>query len=441
MPTSSRLTLLPHSISPKPSRKKLRPMVAMNRMMAAWLTSGRRTTRSMATASATIMPIVRASAMATGTPRSIKPTRVSAAKSTITPWAKLKTPDALKISTKPRATSEYMSPAAMPPRSTSTKNAGAVTMSRNGVTRPSRTSLMAQPEVGVEHGLVLTHLAEPAICDLPPIIQHGHAIGDVHDHAHVVLDQRDGGPELAVGVEDEAAHVFLLLDVHPRHRLVQQQERRLGRQRPGQLHALLQAVGQPARRRLADGLDLQEVDDALDERPVLELLAPGRAEPDCVEQERAAHLEQPPRHDVVEHGHALEKRDVLEGAGHAESGHVGRGQPRPVPAGEGDAPLVRMIEAADHVEERRFPRPVGSDDREDLAGTDVETHAVQRQQRPEANAHALDGEQRSLAAMAVHRRASPPERTAWIRTPARMVPVRPSSYVTCASTSTRSRSP
>ena len=35
MPTSSFLTLLPQSISPKPSRKKFSPMVAMNRMIWA----------------------------------------------------------------------------------------------------------------------------------------------------------------------------------------------------------------------------------------------------------------------------------------------------------------------------------------------------------------------------------------------------------------------
>ena len=38
-------------------------------------------------------------------------TKVSAAKNTIEPWAKLKTPDALKTSTKPIATSEYITPA------------------------------------------------------------------------------------------------------------------------------------------------------------------------------------------------------------------------------------------------------------------------------------------------------------------------------------------
>ncbi len=60
----------------------------------------------MAKASTTIVATVRTSARARGTRRSMRPTSVSAAKSTITPWAKLKTPEALKISTKPRATSE-----------------------------------------------------------------------------------------------------------------------------------------------------------------------------------------------------------------------------------------------------------------------------------------------------------------------------------------------
>ena len=54
----------------------------------------------------------------------MSPTSVRAANSTITPWAKLKTPEALKMRTKPSATSEYMSPAAMPPISTSTRKVG-----------------------------------------------------------------------------------------------------------------------------------------------------------------------------------------------------------------------------------------------------------------------------------------------------------------------------
>jgi hypothetical protein len=53
----------------------------------------------------------------------------------MTPWAKLKTPEALKMRTKPSATSEYIRPVATPPSSTSTRKAGEPAMSRNGPTK------------------------------------------------------------------------------------------------------------------------------------------------------------------------------------------------------------------------------------------------------------------------------------------------------------------
>src|SRR5437879_1878305 len=285
MPTSSRLTLAPHTISPKPSRKKLRPIVAMNRMMYSWFTSGRSTIRSIANASSTITSTVSASATATGMPRSMRPTSVRAANNTMTPWAKLKTPEALKMSTKPSATSEYMSPAATPPIRTSAKKRGLLAMSANGATSPASTSVMGHAQVGVEHRLVLAHLLGRAVGDLAPVVEHDHAVGDVHDHAHVVLDQRDSRVELVVDVEDEAAHVFLLLDVHAGHRLVEQQELGLGGERAPELHALLQPVGQSAGRRLADRLDLQQIDDPLDEHAVLDLLTAGRAPVERLQQE------------------------------------------------------------------------------------------------------------------------------------------------------------
>ena len=56
-----------------------------------------------------------------------------------------------------------------------------------------------------------------------------------------------------------------------------------GGQRAAELDALLQAVGQPADRHLADVLDLEEVDDPLDDRAVLDLLAraPGPSRSAC----------------------------------------------------------------------------------------------------------------------------------------------------------------
>ena len=84
-------------------------------------------------------------------------------------------------------------------------------------------------------------------------------------------------PSRAVRLDDEAAHVLLLLAVHARHRLVEQQQLRLHRQRAAEFDALLQAVGQLADRRLADRLDLQKIDDLLAELAMLDLLGERRA--------------------------------------------------------------------------------------------------------------------------------------------------------------------
>ena len=94
-------------------------------------------------------------------------------------------------------------------------------------------------------------------------------------------------PYWLVHVEDEAAHVLLLLEVHAGHRLVEQQQLRLHRQRPAELDALLQAVGQLADRHLADVLDLEEVDDLLDELAMLDLLVHRRAMPEELPEEAA----------------------------------------------------------------------------------------------------------------------------------------------------------
>src|SRR5258705_10728258 len=140
------------------------------------------------------------------------------------------------MSTKPSATREYMSPAARPPISTSTRKLGAPAMSLMGATSTAYArSSMGHTQVGVDHALVGPDLVGSAVGDLAAVVERDHAVRDVHHHAHVVLDERDGGVELVVDAEDEAAHVFLLLDVHARHRLVAQHELRRGGERAGQL--------------------------------------------------------------------------------------------------------------------------------------------------------------------------------------------------------------
>jgi len=70
-------------------------MVAMNRVMWGWFTRGRRTMRSVAMPNSTMAPKARIRASQKGAPISWKPTKVRAAKNTMAPWAKLKTPEAL----------------------------------------------------------------------------------------------------------------------------------------------------------------------------------------------------------------------------------------------------------------------------------------------------------------------------------------------------------
>src|SRR4029453_17693251 len=157
--------------------------------------------------------------------------------------------------TKPSATREYMSPAAIPPIRTSARKVGAVAMSTKGATKTAwRMLSMGHAQVGVDDGGIPAPLVGRSVGDLSPVVQRDHVVGDVHDHAHVVLDQGDGGAELVVDPEDEPAHVFLLLEIHARHGLVEEEEGRLCGPRPRQLYPLLGTVGQPPRRRLADGL-------------------------------------------------------------------------------------------------------------------------------------------------------------------------------------------
>src|SRR6185369_10938667 len=155
------------------------------------------------------------------------------------------------MSTKPSATSEYMTPARMPPITTSPKKSGPVRISIQGETSSLYANSMAPPrrsvrfaEIGLDHVGIAPDVVGLAVGDLAAVVEHDDAVGDVHHHAHVVLDERDRGAELVVHVEDEARHVLLLLDVHAGHRLVEQQEIGLHRQRAAELDALLEAVRQ-----------------------------------------------------------------------------------------------------------------------------------------------------------------------------------------------------
>src|SRR5512139_3530279 len=159
------------------------PSVAISSVMPSWLTSLDSARRSISQATATISTIAPTKASTLPSTLLSKPPQcgihsekraiASAANSTIAPCAKLNTPLALKISTKPSATSEYSMPVIRPPIRVSRKKPMSVTRS----------------EVGVDDVRVRAHLVGRAVADLLAVVEHDDAVGDVHHHAHVVLDQ------------------------------------------------------------------------------------------------------------------------------------------------------------------------------------------------------------------------------------------------------------
>ena len=179
-------------------------------------------------------------------------------------------------------------------------------------------------------------------------------------------------------------------------------------------------------------------------RAVRELLAPRAAEPDRLLEEGRLHLEVAAGHDVVEHRHALEQRDVLERARDALRGRVVRVHAAARRAAERDRALLRVVDAVDDVQHRALARAVRADDRADLVLAHVEADVGQR-------LHAAERERDVRRAAGRRRRCgwrvtSRPSRSRRSRARRRAnglrvldaqvgatMPVRPSSNFTCVS--------
>ena len=125
-------------------------------------------------------------------------------------------------------------------------------------------------------------------------------VGDAHHETHVVLDEQHGELVVVSEPEDEVAELLHLLVVEPTGGLVEKDQPRLRRERSGNLHALLDAVGQRGR----------------------ELVRP-TAEADVVERSASlllscsTPLNVSADEDVLEDRHRGEHVDVLKGASDA----------------------------------------------------------------------------------------------------------------------------
>ena len=135
--------------------------------------------------------------------------------------------------------------------------------------------------------------------------------------------------------------------------LVEQEHARLGGERARELEPLAveqrQRAGRPVRlvgeRALLEQLDAARIDIAL----------------------AVAAAERRRHHQVLEHGHAVERLRDLERAADAQAAAALRRQPRDVGAGEDDAPGIGLHRAAGDAEQRGLAGAVRSDDAERLA--------------------------------------------------------------------------
>ena len=182
-----------------------------------------------------------------------------------------------------------------------------------------------------------------------------------------MLDQNDGHPPVAHPA-DQRVEVLGLTDVHPRRRLVQQQQPWLHRQRPAELQQALLAIRQIRRHGVALAGEADEFEGL--QRPAAHLgLLPRLAE--RAVQRRLQ--ERPPErrvcapvlaeHHVLEHGHVAEQADVLEGPGDPERRAPVRPEPPERSLQEADFPGIGRHHPGEQIEQRRLAGPVGADDR------------------------------------------------------------------------------
>ena len=255
---------------------------------------------------------------------------------------------------------------------------------------------------------MLAHLRRRAARDDLAEVEHDDVAGDVHHHAHVVLDEQHRDAPLFLHVEDEARHVFGLFAVHAGDGFVEHQHARPHGQRARQFDALLQAVGQRVDGAMADVVDLEEVDDAALDLGTQRVFFIARAPATGQRRQQAGrHGVVAAELDVLEHREAAKQRDVLEGARQAHCGAAMHRCGGDVLAAEPHAACGRAIEARDGVEDAGLARAVGPDDGRDLARRSVKGNTAQRMDATEAQVHAIDPQRqagsRCCGARLVHR--------------------------------------
>nr|WP_246086931.1 hypothetical protein [Nocardioides humi] len=199
-------------------------------------------------------------------------------------------------------------------------------------------------------------------------------LGQLHDDAHVVFDEEDGGLELLANSKDVGGHRLLLVERHSGHRLVEEKERGLLGDHPRHLDTLLRPVREIVDADAPQTGQVEETEDVLDPASVRVLVTTHCRQPEHRREDAVPALQVATRHDVVEDRLSGEHDRSLEGAGqpHARDampGEAGDGSPV-----EQDLAGRWPVGAGDTVEHAGLPGAIRPDQRGQGRRRHVERH-------------------------------------------------------------------
>ena len=226
----------------------------------------------------------------------------------------------------------------------------------------------------------------------PAVVEHREAVAHPERLLLVVGDVDEGDPDLALQGLELGLHLLAELEVEGAERLVEQQHLGLVDQRAGERDALALAAGELGRPAQAEAAERHQLEHR---RRAPVALGPGHA------------LDHQAVGDVVQHAHVREQGVVLEHR--VDVAIVGRHAEHALPM-ERDLAPIRLLEPGDQAQTRGLARARRSEHREELAVPDLEADPVDRPDRAEVAAHALEADGGLHGVTALGDRAGRPAR-------------------------------
>src|SRR5215207_3277050 len=258
-------------------------------------------------------------------------------------------------------------------------------------------------DVGLDHPWVGLDLGWRTFDQGPSLDQTQHAVAEIEDEPHVVLDNDNPKTKIADS-EDQLLGLPSLLRIHSRGRLIQQKHLGIGTERAGNLKSPLIAVGQVPRQVIGRVAEPDEVEQLLGTCCGRRLIAAKLRSADDRGQWSGSGPAIATNHHILERGHVAKQPDVLERSRHPCNSNLARlgWQQRAL---EDYAPGCRKVEAGQAVEERGLAGPIGPDQTHDLAPADIQGHRVHSDQAAEPHCHILSDQDGRVIVPGAHRRS------------------------------------